>query len=218
MTLKTIINRVRANTHDKDNLEYEDTTVIDYINDGIRFVRRTIMAIDPLQLVESPITGTLTPGQNTITPVNSKKMSAILEVRVDGVNLKKDTPWLIDNLAATGSPKSYYVTGFGTINIWPVPTQKCEYTILAVPDMKILSEADDEFPMMNDLADFVVEYASIRSSLTNEFDVSQENAIMGSIVSQIEDMVRRYNTDSIQLSGYWESGEGLTCDYGRSYR
>ena len=84
--------------------------------------------------------------------------------------------------------------------------------------MKILSEADDEFPMMNDLADFVVEYASIRSSLTNEFDVSQETAIMGSIVSQIEDMVRRYNTDSIQLSGYWESGEGLTCDYGRSYR
>ena len=70
MTIKTIINRVRANTHDKDNLEYEDTTVIDYINDGIRFVRRTIMAIDPLQLVESPITGTLTPGQNTITPVN----------------------------------------------------------------------------------------------------------------------------------------------------
>ena len=73
------------------------TQKLDYINDGIRFVRRTIMAIDPLQLVESPITGTLTPGQNTITPVNSKKMSAILEVRVDGVNLKKDTPWLIDN-------------------------------------------------------------------------------------------------------------------------
>ena len=55
MTLKDIITRVRTNTHDKDNLEYDDTTVIDYINDGIRFVRRTIMAIDPLQLVSAPI-------------------------------------------------------------------------------------------------------------------------------------------------------------------
>lgn len=216
MTLKDIITRVRTNTHDKDNLEYDDTTVIDYINDGIRFVRRTIMAIDPLQLVSTPIEGTIEAGNSVID--TEQHLSAILEVRINGICLHKRTPWLIDDMSATGTPQSYFVTGFGTVNVWPTPTVDYTYKVLGIPDMEILKELNDVFPMMNELSDFVVEYASIRSSLTNEFDVSQETSIMSSIVSQIEDMIRRYNTDSIQTAGYWDYGENMVRDYGRRYR
>lgn len=216
MTLKDIITRVRTNTHDKDNLEYDDTTVIDYINDGIRFVRRTIMAIDPLQLVSAPIEGMMEAGNSVIDI--EQRLSAILEVRINGINLHKRTPWLIDDMSATGTPQSYFVTGFGTVNVWPIPTMDCTYKVLGIPDMEILKELDDVFPMMNELSDFVVEYASIRSSLTNEFDVSQETSIMSSIISQIEDMIRRYNTDSIQTAGYWDYGENMVRDYGRRYK
>lgn len=216
MTIQDIIDRVRANTHDKDILDYEDTTIIDYVNDGMRFIRRTIMAEDPLQLADTAITGELEAGESTIE--TEKKLSAVLDVRVDGYKLEQKTPWLIDNTEKGGTPKAYYVTGFGTVNLWPVPSAVCTYRILGITDMDLLTNATDVFPMMNEMADFVVEYASIRASLTNEFDITQETTIMGSIVSQIEDMLRRYNVKSIQTSGYWESDGNMVHDYGRRYR
>ena len=82
MTLADIIDRVRTNTHDKDVLEYEDTTITDYINDGIRFVRRTILSIDALQLLDDIVTGTLPAGEAIIQ--QDMRSSAVLEVRING--------------------------------------------------------------------------------------------------------------------------------------
>lgn len=216
MTLQDIIDRIRVNTHDKDILDYEDTTLIGYINDGIRFIRRTVMAVDPLQLVDTTITGALEAGERTIEP--DKRMTTILEVRVDGYKMEQKTPWLIDNTEKGGTPKAYYVTGFGTVNLWPIPATPCRYKVLAISDMELLSDVEDTFPMMNEMADFVVEYASIRSSLTNEFDVTQETSIMASVVSQVEDLLRQYNGKSVQTDGYWESDGNMVHDYGRRYR
>lgn len=218
MTLADIIDRVRTNTHDKDVLEYEDTTITDYINDGIRFVRRTILSIDALQLLDEIVTGTLSAGEAIIQ--QNMRSSAVLEVRLNGRRLEKMSPWGIDNAREQGSPQGYFVTGFGKINVWPVPAEDMEYRIMAIHDMVLLKNLDDEFPLMNELVDFVVEYACIRASMTNEFDLSQETSIMGTVISQVEDLVRKYNSRGVQAGGYWDTAETAICDYGsrRRYR
>lgn len=216
MTLADVIERVRTNTHDKDVLEYEDVTITDYVNDGIRFLRRTILSIDALQLLDEIITGTLTAGETVIQ--QQMKSSAVLEVRLNGRRLEKISPWGIGNTKEQGSPQGWFVTGFGKINVWPVPTEDMEYQIMVIQDMVPLKNLDDEFPLMNELADFVVEYACIRASMTNEFDLSQETSIMGSVISQVEDLIRKYNARGVQAGGYWDSTETAICDYGRHYR
>lgn len=216
MTLADVIERVRTNTHDKDVLEYEDVTITDYINDGIRFLRRTILSIDALQLLDEIITGTLTAGENVIQ--QHVKSSAVLEVRLNGRRLEKISPWGIGNTKEQGSPQGWFVTGFGKINVWPVPTEDMEYQIMVIQDMVPLKNLDDEFPLMNELVDFVVEYACIRASMTNEFDLSQETSIMSSVVSQVEDLVRKYNSRGVQAGGYWDTAETAICDYGSGRR
>lgn len=216
MTLADVIERVRTNTHDKDVLEYEDVTITDYVNDGIRFLRRTILSIDALQLLDEIITGTLTAGETVIQ--QQMKSSAVLEVRLNGRRLEKISPWGIGNTKEQGSPQGWFVTGFGKINVWPVPTEDMEYQIMVIQDMVPLKNLDDEFPLMNELADFVVEYACIRASMTNEFDLSQETSIMSSVVSQVEDLVRKYNSRGVQAGGYWDTAETAICDYGSGRR
>lgn len=213
MTLADIIDRVRTNTHDKDVLEYEDTTITDYINDGIRFVRRTILSIDALQLLDDIVTGTLPAGEAIIQ--QDMRSSAVLEVRINGKRIDRISPWGIYDTRERGMPQGYFVTGFGKINVWPVSSEDVEYSIMAIRDMVLLRNLDDEFPMMNELVDFVVEYACIRASMTNEFDLSQETSVMGSVVSQIEDLIRKYNSRGIQAGGYWDTAETAICDYGR---
>ena len=103
MTLADIIDRVRTNTHDKDVLEYEDTTITDYINDGIRFVRRTILSIDALQLLDDIVTGTLPAGEAIIQ--QDMRSSAVLEVRINGKRIDRISPWGIYDTREQGVPQ-----------------------------------------------------------------------------------------------------------------
>lgn len=216
MQLKDVITRIRTNTHDKDLLEYDDDTILDYINDGIRFVRRTVIAIDPLQLTEI-LEGTIEAGTDVIKPEN--KLSSVLEVRVNGKKLRLVNPLHISDNSQQGEPEYYYISGFGDINVYPAANADMSYKALAISDMQILKDVEDDFPLMNDLLDFVVEYACIRASMTNEFDLSQETAVMGSVISQIETLIRKYNNQGLQTAGYWNPSNHSHNDYhGRRYR
>lgn len=215
MTLQNLIDLVRANVHDNDSLEYQDATLINYINDGIRFVRRMVMDIDPMLLVEEPLTGSTEPDEYAITLED--RVSAVVDVRIDGKALTAVNPRNIPDTSKEGTPYCYYVTGFKTINLWPRPTNSVSYEIAAIPDIVLLEEPEDVFPMMNELEDFVVEYAGIRASLTNEFDMSQETSLMGSVVAQIESLIRRYNCRGVQTTGYWDGHGTRVRDYGRRY-
>lgn len=201
MTVQDLIYRIRDNVHDNDELEYDDSTLIAYINDGARFVRRTLLDIDSALLAGDPIEGETEEGQKYISLEQS--VSSIIYVVVNGRKLKAINIRDIAEPGQMGDPEAYYVTSFKNINLYPTPEGVVSYKILAVPDMTPFTDVTDEVPYMNELIDFIVEYATIRSSVTNEFDVSQEQSIMGSIVSQIERLVRRYNCKGVQTDGYW---------------
>lgn len=215
MTLKELIERVRANVHDNDVLEYTDETLIGYINDGIRFVRRTVLDVDAMLLVDSPYEGQTEPAQNIIEI--PEKVSSVIDVRIDGQSIPAINARAIPDTNQKGAPKHYFVTGFRNIHLWPVPQDSVEYCIYAIPDIEILRLPEDEFPLTNELEDFVIEYAGIRASISNEFEVSQETSIMSSIVSQLESMIRGYNCRGVQSIGYWDGQGTRIRDYGRRY-
>lgn len=235
MTVKDIIDRIRASTHDGDELDYTDDQLLNYINNGIRFVRRTILAIDTYLLCDT-VTGVnelptepaeVIPGEDPepVEPVDlavikmERPFSSIESVRVNGRTLRPINPRLIDDPDREGEPHCYYAAGFNNIHLWPRPTgTKVEYTVTYVPDLVILTELEDEVPFNSDIIDFIVEYAVIRASLVNEFDMSQEAQIMGSIIAQMENLFHGINGRGVQTDGYWNDTTLRTCDYGRRYR
>lgn len=222
MTVKELIKRVRASTHDTDALEYSDEQLFNYINNGIRFVRRTILAIDPY-LLSDTISGEKTKTDETLddgTPVDLSVIdiedgfSSIIRVIANGQELYPINPYTIKDEAKVGSPKCYYALGLYKIGVYPIPQDSLKYRVIYVPDMIILKNEDDVIPFTNDIIDFIVEYAVIRASIVNEFDVSQESQIMSVIINQIENLLRGVNKHDITVDGYWSRPIQSNCDYG----
>lgn len=243
MTLKDIIERIRASTHDNGALDYKDQHLINYVNNGIRFVRRTMLAIDTLLLADTLVGVNELPEEteteeeenpNVIIdneagsteeetePVDLSVIkipdgfSNIISVKVNGNTLRPINPRTITDIDMEGDAEFYYAIGFNNICLWPHPTGKVEYTVTYVPDLVVLSDMDAEVPFTSEIIDFIVEYAVIRASMVNEFDVSQETSIMGAIVSQIESLFHNINGHGVQTDGYWGSNK-VRRDYGRRY-
>lgn len=66
LPIKTILKRIRATLHDSDAVNYDDEELIDVLNNGVRFIRRTIAEIQPEILMETE-KGVLQPGQSSTT-------------------------------------------------------------------------------------------------------------------------------------------------------
>ena len=84
-----------------------------------------------------------------------------------------------------GEPKEFYLVGGNKLVFVPIPNRKVKYSLLYVPDIEELT-IEDKSPLQTEFDDFLIEYASIRLNISNEFDVSQEQAVMASIYQQIQ--------------------------------
>ena len=82
------------------------------------------------------------------------------------------------------APKEFYLTGTKTINFFPIPERPTKYTVITVDDIEELS-LDDNSLLNTDFDNFLIEYANIRLSIGNEYEVSQEQQVMANIYSQI---------------------------------
>lgn len=213
LKVSELITEIRARTHDEQETGYTDDTLLSYINDGIRFIRRTIFSINPLLIADYTQEGTLTAGDRKIAieetsesdAKTSVRLARICSVRVDGRELEQINPSEIYDLKHTGRPEFYYLTGFATINVWPVPDIAYDYEITAVRDVALLTKVTDISPLPTEMDDWLYEYATLRASVTNEFDVSQESGLFRQIVAQIENMCYQLSPRGVTASGYWDS-------------
>ncbi len=238
LTIQSILGRVRVAVHDTDGITYDDDEIVAVINAGLRFVRRTIMTLQP-ELLSETVSGELAAGENVV--VLEKRPSAIVEVTAGDKVRKTVTTYgndliyhnyekifqnhtliysRVDTLyydekpiAATnmrhireryeeGTPVAFYRTGPRTFHFMPIPTATTAYTIRFISDLEELT-IDDTSPLETDMDDFLIEYATIRLSIGNEYDVSQEQVIMGSIVSQIQQMLYP-PPPGVRVRGYWD--------------
>ena len=117
------------------------------------------------------------------------------------------------DLGRKGTPQSYFLTGDKTVTIYPVPELVTQYEILAIPDIDDLT-IDDTSPLLHEFDDLLVEYANLRLSIENEYDVSQDSQIMANIQNQVIRLLR-IPPKGVMVQGYW----GRPLDAGhRPYR
>ena len=210
--------------HDSADITYDDDEIVTVINNGIRFIRRTIADVCPEMLI-STAKGLLAPGQEVVEldkrPLRMSRVKAGDEI-VSSVTekhsalIRKNYNLIFNNknliydqtttttykertLEATnfrhipdgngsGRPEMYYRTGLKTIHFWPVPTTETAYTIDTIDDIDEVT-IEDNSPLLSDFDDFLLEYTSLRLSIGNEFDESQETQVMMNIYNQIRDLL-----------------------------
>ena len=52
LSMRTLIGKIGVKIHDEERITYDDEEILDAINLGLRFVRRTIVDIQPEILME----------------------------------------------------------------------------------------------------------------------------------------------------------------------
>ena len=82
-------------------------------------------------------------------------------------------------------PKEFYLTGSQTITFVPIPLKDTKYTVSTVDDLEELTLSDDS-PLNTEFDDLLIEYATIRLSVGNEYNMTQETQLMSEIYGQIQ--------------------------------
>ena len=203
LSVKTLARRIRQRLHDTDAITYEDEEILDCINNGMRFIRRAIADIRPALLM-SESKGTLPKGVSSITL--SRRPTKIINVTAGkpekaleetemafAIHEKTDTP---------GTPKEFYLTGTQTINFFPTPDAATPYTVRTVDDIAEL-EWEDSSPLNTEFDDLLIEYATIRLSVGNEYDMTQESQLLANIYAQIQTLLTP-PPPGIITKGYWQ--------------
>ena len=109
------------------------------------------------------------------------------------------------------NPTAYYLCGFDKLALYPIPTKPVDYAVFYVPDTEEVT-LTDKSPFPNDFDDALVEYAIIRLSMGNEFDMSQELTVMQTVMQQVQELINNFPSPEHRIRGYWDDN-----DYTNSY-
>lgn len=200
LSVKDLIVRIRNAAHDEQKTGYTDDILLGYINDGIRIFRRMILENAPMILAEEKA-GTLKSGETSVT--FDSNVSQILRVLLDQEQIAMVSVLDIDYTNATGIPDCCYLLGFKTLKFFPADSVDHQYEITYIPDMQLLT-LEDSSPFSNDLDDLLFEYAVIRASISNSYDMSQENVVFSTIMAQAEQLIRGLNPMKVESESYWD--------------
>lgn len=200
LSVKDLIVRIRNAAHDEQKIGYTDDILLGYINDGVRIFRRMIMENAPMILAEEKA-GTLKSGETSVT--FDSNVSQILRVLLDQEQIAMVSVLDIDYTNVTGIPDCCYLLGFKTLKFFPEDSVDHQYEITYIPDMQFLT-LEDSSPFSNDLDDLLFEYAVIRASISNSYNMSQENTVLGTMMAQAEQLIRSLNPMKVESESYWD--------------
>lgn len=85
--------------------------------------------------------------------------------------------------------------------MYPPPKFETTVTIRFVEDISEL-RLEDTTPLLNEFDDFLIEYATYRLALTEEFDMTQEQQIIANIHQQIANILAPPPAGTV-VHGYW---------------
>ena len=123
----------------------------------------------------------------------------------------------IEYVPDNDTPEVYYRSGWTGLSFYPIPREKTGYTIQYVPDIEELTLSDNS-PLLTEFDDLIIEYAQIRLSIGNEYDVSQDQQVMASIYSQVVDLLHIPPCGET-INGYWDAPvDRYRHDYGNYKR
>lgn len=248
LPMKTLLKRVRRVVHDTDAITYDDEEIIDVLNSGIKYIRRTIADLRPELLTGEVVSGVLAAGDGSaVLPwrplvflyvrtgdevLSSKELTNSDKIwhnwnriyhnkttmicskytvtkyrtrRIPEINVSQ----IHGDIVRDGQPETYFLTGAKTVNFYPIPTKETKYEILAVQDIDELTINDDS-PLQTEYDDILVEYANVRLSIENEYDVSADSQVLSNIYQQIVKLLH-IPPKGVTVQGYW----GRPLDVGK---
>ena len=132
----------------------------------------------------SEVEGVLPAGVKSITLENCPtKIICVLAGKPKKALEETELAFAIHERDTEDEPREFYLTGTQTINFFPTPNSPTEYVIRTVDDIDELAW-EDKSPLNNEFDDFLVEYVSVRLSVGNEYDMTQESQMMSNIVAR----------------------------------
>lgn len=201
MNLKDILYYTRIKINDTNAYRFTDEDMINIVNEAIRFIRNIFIKEVPDMLVDPAIEGVLESGENsiqlTVQPVQ------YTDVRCNGKLLHKTSIHSIRDLKRTGEPEFFVITGVNSIAVYPIPTQKIDYSIRVITAPVVVQNNDDVMPFPDDFNDSIIEYTAMRLSLIDEYDQSVEIQLLQQIQSNIINKLSIYAVDEHAVRPYW---------------
>ncbi len=197
--IREAIRRIRTAVHDEEQrINYTDAEILNALNAGLRVLRRTIADIQP-EILMTARTFELAAGEDEIQLPSRPLM--ILDVTAGKFKLLETNLQHVREKPLTGRPKYFYRTGLQSLKIYPPPRVETALTVRLVEDLAEMA-LEDETPLLNEFDDFLLEYAIWRLSLTEEFDMTQEQQLIANIHQQIASLLAPPPFGAV-LRGYW---------------
>lgn len=199
--IKSLIARLRRTMKDEDENSFTDTELLDYISDGVAFVRRVILQTNPEFIAVAVAKGELQAGENEVTL--SSSVQQIVDVRIDGRKIKMENLNAIPDTKHTGRINCYCLLNRKRMLFFPVPQEKSEYEVIAVKQQPELT-ISDATPYNNDFDAAIFEYAVIRAGMGDMFQMSQELQVMSTVIEQVQNLIRIANdSEDNFVRGYY---------------
>jgi hypothetical protein len=191
MTGQDVINLVRYQVRDYQDVQTSPFDKWNAINAGNRFIRRIALEAKP-SILNATETANLVIGTSeyTLTKVPNK----VTEVRVDGKTVSQVDVQSIVDLTKTGTPTVYYLSAYNKITFYPIPDAILAYSVRMVEASTDWAEATT-IPWNQDIVDFIVEYAIgvLTGSLNQQYIKQEVRKLLGNIEEQ-----------QIGVSSYWD--------------
>lgn len=200
IAISNMIEKLRRTLKDEDKNSFTDAELLDYIESGVAFLRRVIIATNPEYISTMIRTGRLDVGVNVIELTAS---GYIMDVRINGLKITRENISSIRDISATGKPTKYCQLNGNKIMVFPVPDETVTYSVTGVPDMPALSMGSLT-PFSSDMDNLIFEYAVIRAGIGDQFQMAQEMELMGAIMQQVNTLIIRYNQcENSVVKGYF---------------
>ena len=199
--IKSLIARLRRTMKDEDENSFTDEELLDYISDGVAFIRRIILPVNPDFIATTLASGTLDKGQNEVKLSGS--IQQLVDVRVNGKKVRMTNINAIDDSTNIGRIDCYCLLNRSKILFFPLPEEPCTYEIIGIKQQPELT-LEDSTPYNNDFDTAIFEYAAVRAGMGDMFQMSQEMQIMTNVAEQVENLIRcTNNSEDNFVRGYY---------------
>ncbi len=199
-SIADLITSVRYRLVDPNGTDYSDGELFEHLRDANRAVHSTVARIKP-ELVRYTQTGNTVSGTASISLTGGDILQG-LAVTVKSRRLDNVSPDLYSRDDETGEPRSYWCSGFDTVDLYPTPDGVFPYTVSYIPQpTDITADGNSSWPVMFD--PFLVEFATARAGLRNEADMTQEASFMSNWQQKIIEALSMIDQGTGQVRGYW---------------
>lgn len=200
IAVNMLIDKLRRNLKDQDSNSFTDEELLDYINDGVSFIRRLLIELNPEQLTTLLDKGELKAHTNEVTLDDD--VAYIYDVRINGKKINRNNLSAVNDTEREGTIECYVVTGGNNVLFFPIPEDTVSYSVSGIKTGNMLG-MDDKVPFSSEYDTVVFEYVVARAGMGDHFQMSQEMELMGSIVGQINNLIQKQNKSDIGvIKGY----------------